>query len=171
MISVLSTKIFSRSMCDYRRGLDWWIYLLITYTYYSELQTITAPPLISTIHKSPQHPLSRFQPAVSSPAVPWLRFLTVEILHLHVLKSSLHSFPWRIDWPELSQSRSQGTLWLEVYHQSVSLRVKPLETHNQRFFQLNSYGNSLYVTSSLTRIWVYLLWICLAFHEVYTSHI
>jgi hypothetical protein len=38
--------------------------LLTTYTHDSELQTITAPPLISTIHKSPQHPLSLFQPAV-----------------------------------------------------------------------------------------------------------
>jgi hypothetical protein len=47
-------------MSDYRRGLDWWIDLLTTYTYDSELQVITAPPLISTIRKSPQHPLSLF---------------------------------------------------------------------------------------------------------------
>jgi hypothetical protein len=33
---------------------------LTTYTHDSELQAITAPPLISTIHQSPQHPLSRF---------------------------------------------------------------------------------------------------------------
>jgi hypothetical protein len=32
--------------------------LLTTYAHDSELQAITAPPLISTIHKSPQHPLS-----------------------------------------------------------------------------------------------------------------
>jgi hypothetical protein len=30
------------------------------------VQIITAPPLISTIHKSPQHPLSLFQPSVFS---------------------------------------------------------------------------------------------------------
>jgi hypothetical protein len=47
-------------MSDYRRGLDWWMDLLTTYTYDSELQAITAPPLISTIHKSSQHPLSHF---------------------------------------------------------------------------------------------------------------
>jgi hypothetical protein len=35
-------------------------------THNSELQVTTAPPLISTIHKSPQHPLSLLQPAVSS---------------------------------------------------------------------------------------------------------
>jgi hypothetical protein len=34
--------------------------LLTTYTHDWELQAITAPPLISTIHKSPQHPLSIF---------------------------------------------------------------------------------------------------------------
>jgi hypothetical protein len=31
----------------------------------------TAPSLISTLYKSPQHTLSLFQPAVSSPAVIW----------------------------------------------------------------------------------------------------
>jgi hypothetical protein len=38
--------------------------LLTTYTHDSELQAITAPPLISTICKSPQHTLSLFQSAV-----------------------------------------------------------------------------------------------------------
>jgi hypothetical protein len=52
--------------------------LLATYTHVSELQAITRPPIISTIHKSLQHPLSIFQPAVSLPAVPWQRLLTVE---------------------------------------------------------------------------------------------
>jgi hypothetical protein len=33
---------------------------LTTYTHGSELQAITAPPLILTIHKSPKHPLSLF---------------------------------------------------------------------------------------------------------------
>jgi hypothetical protein len=36
--------------------------------------------------------------------------------------------------------------------------------------QLNLCGNSLSATSSLTR-WVCLLWICLAFRQVYISHI
>jgi hypothetical protein len=47
-------------MSDYRRGLDWWIDLLTTHIYDSKIQTITTPPLISTIHKSPQHPLRVF---------------------------------------------------------------------------------------------------------------
>jgi hypothetical protein len=28
-------------MGDYRRGMDWWMYLLTAYTYKSELQVIT----------------------------------------------------------------------------------------------------------------------------------
>jgi hypothetical protein len=58
------------------------------------------------------------------------------------------------------------TLWLAVYRQSVHLGVKPLHTHGQRFFQLNPCGHSTYITSSLTRRWVCLLWICLVFREV-----
>jgi hypothetical protein len=60
--------------------------LLPTYTHDSELQAVTAPPLISTIHISPQHPPSLFQPAVPSPAVPWQRLLKVEILQLDAFR-------------------------------------------------------------------------------------
>jgi hypothetical protein len=58
------------------------------------------------------------------------------------------------------------TLRLSVYRQSVRLSVKRLETHDQRsffLFELNNCGNTPYITSSLTRRWGYLLWICLAF--------
>jgi hypothetical protein len=37
-------------------------------------------------------------------------------------------------------------------------------------FQLIAYDDSPYVASSLTRRWVCLLWICLAFRQVYISH-
>jgi hypothetical protein len=43
---------------------------LIAYVHHSELQVITVPLLTSTVHRSPQYPLSLFQPAVSSAAVP-----------------------------------------------------------------------------------------------------
>jgi hypothetical protein len=65
--------------------------LLTAYKRDSELQAITAPPLISTILKLPQHVLSLFQPAVSSQAVPWQRLFTVEILQLQ--RPSLPSQP------------------------------------------------------------------------------
>jgi hypothetical protein len=54
------------------------------------------PLLIATVHKSPQHPLSLFQPAVSLPAVPLQRLLTVEFLQLHALKSSLNGGPFKL---------------------------------------------------------------------------
>jgi hypothetical protein len=46
----------------------------------------------------------------------------------------------------------------------------PLETQDQRYFQLNSCGNSPYVISTLTRRWVCLSCTCLVFRWVYTSH-
>jgi hypothetical protein len=70
--------------------------LLTTYVHDSKLPVITAPPLISTFHKSPQHLLSFFHPAVSSPAVPWKLLLTVEIVPFHALRSSCHSLLCRI---------------------------------------------------------------------------
>jgi hypothetical protein len=70
--------------------------LLTTYTQDSELEAITAPSLISTIHKSAQHPLSLFQPAVFSPVIPWQRLLTMEILQLQALKSSLNRAPFQL---------------------------------------------------------------------------
>jgi hypothetical protein len=63
--------------------------LLTTCIHHSELHLITAPLLISTIHRSPHHSLSLFQPAVSSTAVPSRRLLTVEILQLPALMSLL----------------------------------------------------------------------------------
>jgi hypothetical protein len=49
-------------------------------------------------------------------------------------------------------NRVRVTLRLAVYHQSVCLGDKPLETHDQQlFFQHNTYGHSPYVTSSLMR--------------------
>jgi hypothetical protein len=124
--------------------------LLTVYKHHSELEAITTPPLISTIHKSPQHPLSPFQPDVSSPGVPWQRLLTVEILHFHALRFYLHSLPWKtqvclavapslLNLPcraQLSTDRVRVrvTLRLAVYRQSSFFGAKPLETHDQYVF-------------------------------------
>jgi hypothetical protein len=70
--------------------------LLTSYKHHSELQALVTLPLISTLHKSTQHLLSLFQAAVSSPAVPWQWFLSVEVLQLHALRTSCHSCPCRI---------------------------------------------------------------------------
>jgi hypothetical protein len=55
---------------------------------------------------------------------------------------------------ETVKVRVRPTLRLGVYRQSLHLGAKPLETHDQYFFQLNPCGHSPYVTSSLTRRWV-----------------
>jgi hypothetical protein len=47
--------------------------------------------------KRHKHPLYVSQPAVSLPAVPWQRILTVEIFKLHAFRSSLHILPCRTD--------------------------------------------------------------------------
>jgi hypothetical protein len=78
-------------MCVTINGiLDWILDLLTTCTQSLELQAVTGPSVIPTIAKSPQNPLNLFQPVVSSRAVPWQWLLTVEILQLHMLKSSLN---------------------------------------------------------------------------------
>jgi hypothetical protein len=72
----------------------------------------------------------------------------------------------------LLKGKSELSLRPGVYHKSVRLGVKPLETHEQEIFlQLNHCGNSPYITSSLTRRWVCLLWISLAFRQLYVSHL
>jgi hypothetical protein len=53
--------------------------------------------------------------------------------------------------------RVRGTLRLAVCRQSIRLGEKPLETHDQYFFQLNTCGHGPYVTSPLTRRWVFRL--------------
>jgi hypothetical protein len=71
---------------------------------------------------------------------------------------------------EEEEEEEEVTLRLMVYRQSVCLGVEPLETRDQNFFsQLNPCDISPYVTSSLTRRWVCLLLICLAFRQVYIS--
>jgi hypothetical protein len=105
----------------YRRGLDWWRDFLPTYTHDSELQAITTLSLIYTLYKSPQHPLRLFQPAVSSPAAPWQRLLTVEFLQLQVFRIYLHSLPCRTQMNWLGQSQSQSQSYVTIDGQSANL--------------------------------------------------
>jgi hypothetical protein len=48
----LYTSIVTICVCYYRRGMDWWMDLLTTYTHHSELQVITALSLIPILCKS-----------------------------------------------------------------------------------------------------------------------
>jgi hypothetical protein len=84
----------------------------------------------------------------------------------------LAALRWRYSNRPPHKVKVRVTLRLAVYRKSVCLGVKPHETHDQRYFpELNPCAISPYVTSSLTRRWVCLLWICLAFRQVYISHI
>jgi hypothetical protein len=77
----------------------------------------------------------------------------------------------RLNQQPKAKVKVKVTLRLALYRQSLRLGAKPLETHDQRFFQLNPCDHSPYVTCSLPRRWVCLVWICLAFCHVYVSHI
>jgi hypothetical protein len=94
---VICVTILSHVRVSLDGVFDWILDLLNTLPHDLELQVITVPLLISTLYKSPQHPLSLFQPAVSSPIVPWQQLLTVEILQLLLLSplngSSLPAVP------------------------------------------------------------------------------
>jgi hypothetical protein len=60
------------------------------YTYDSELQAVAAPPLISTIHKSSQHPLYfSSHPCLHQPSLATVS--NSGDLQLHALKSSLNA--------------------------------------------------------------------------------
>jgi hypothetical protein len=122
VISSYKKMILSRFMGDYRRGMDSWMDLLTTYKHHPELQGITAPSLISKLYISPQQLLSLFQPAVSSPAVSWQRLLTVEILQLHVLRSSCHSHPCRT---LVNSTVAPSLLRAQINWLSVSLILRP----------------------------------------------
>jgi hypothetical protein len=88
--------------------------------------------------------------------------------HLHTGWQLYHHFQIQLTHFKVKVSVN---LQLAVYRQSLHLGIKPLGTNNQRFlFQLNPCGSSPYVASSLRRRWVCLLWICLAFHQMYISH-
>jgi hypothetical protein len=99
--------------------------------------------------------------------VPWL------VSHCDILLMTFLPM-WRFSWCHQPTERTvlikvtvRVTLRQAVYRQSARLGVKPFETHDQRslLFQLSPCGNSPYVTSSLTRIWICLLWTWLALRQ------
>jgi hypothetical protein len=69
--------------------------LLTTYTHHSEIQAITALSLISTLYKSPQHPLSHFPACCIFVSRSLSTALKVEILQLHTVRFYHHSIPCR----------------------------------------------------------------------------
>jgi hypothetical protein len=141
-----------------------WIYWTHTAHDYTLQITITHRPVFSVTLLS-----NGFQ---------WQMFLCFQACVLSGLQPS-HTNLWLLasavsSWAELTSCclktncgvRMRVTLWLAVYHQSFRLGTKPLEAHDQSFlFQRNPYSHSSCLTFSLMRVWVCLLWICLAFFK------
>jgi hypothetical protein len=117
---------------DCRECLDWMFGFIVLI--HSRVVTTMIPLLISTIHSSPQHPLSFFQPAVFSPAVPWQRHLIVEILQLPALRSFFRRLSFRTAcqlFPELNYiaissqpSLQNKTALRNFFHDSTAKKPK-----------------------------------------------
>jgi hypothetical protein len=116
--------------CDDRRDMDWILDLLTTCIHHSVLQVITAPLLISTIHRSPQHPLSLFQPSTSTSAAPYQRPLTVEILQLLAPTSLLAG-----EYPATELSHSPTNYFTSLHF--TSLHSTPLHSTPLHSTQVN----------------------------------
>jgi hypothetical protein len=108
--------------------------------------------------------------AVASSASVFMSLLDSNFLRLNP-QTDGHLTPtyYSSDWPAL-KVKVKVTLRLAVYCQSVRLGDKPLETHDQRFFfQPNFCCNGPYVTSFLTKGWIYFSWIGVAFCQVFIA--
>jgi hypothetical protein len=82
----------------------------------------------------------------------------------HALAGSFNSTDWLTDSELLYD-------WLFTTDRFVLAPTLWDSRPENAFLQLNRCRNSPYVTSSLTRRWVCLLWTCLAFRQMYVSHI
>jgi hypothetical protein len=139
--------------------MDWWMDLLTTYIHDSELQVIKAPLLISTIHESPQHPLSLFPACcVNSRSLATASNsgdYSASCAHVFTVRrisrnrtlvncqpnySAISSQPplqSSIQLPTLNWTLSLTNQELHFTQQNCTqsrLGVKPLESHDQIFF-------------------------------------
>jgi hypothetical protein len=110
--------------------------------HYSELQVITALSLFCTIYK----PLGHGKSSQYSLVISWQR---IHSRALATLSSQLNCQP-SANWIRI---RVTVTLRPAVYRQSVRLGDKPLETHDQHFFQLNTCFHSPLSESELLYVW------------------
>jgi hypothetical protein len=117
--------------------------------HHSELQVITALPLIYTIHKLQQHPLSPFQPAVSSPAVLWQRLLTVDILQFPALKMS--SQPPVQNSTSTNNSQACGPFHTTLLVYSSQADFQLTESESELLYDLRFTANRFVLATSQLR--------------------
>jgi hypothetical protein len=105
-------------MCDYRRGLDWWLDLLTTYTHDSELRNYSAVANLSNLQITPAN--TKSSPASSVFAG---RFLVTDVNSLVSSASRAEVLPSQTPVQNCLLSQSQSCVTTDG--QSASLRVKP----------------------------------------------
>jgi hypothetical protein len=128
-----------------------------------ELQAISAPPLIYTIHKSQRQPLSLFQLAVSSPAVPWQRLQQWRLFTFtHSGSSFTASRTEQLNW----SSQSQSHIATDDQSISKSWCRAPSAAHDQIFITLWQLRSCFCGAPSLTRGRVCLLCMLVALASV-----
>jgi hypothetical protein len=150
------------SVCDSIDGV--WINGFIDHLYtHSELPVNTALSLISTLHKSLH--------AKSTPA--WSVFTSHSLVTASNSEdSSAPCAQVLSSQPPVQNSKSKLLYdWRFTANQFLLATTPRWPRPEVPPPQLNPWGNSPHVTSSLTRRWVCLLWTCLAFRQVYISHI
>jgi hypothetical protein len=164
----LTSSILSRVWVDHDEILDWLLDLLTTLTYivitlnYSSIANLHTLWITTAYAKS-------FPAGSVFTSSCLVKASDKCYSSASVVKSCLNG--GSLLAAQSSKSKSELLYdWRFTANQFV-LASSPLRPTARHFFQLNSCANSPYVTSSLTIRWVCLLWICLAFRQVYISHI
>jgi hypothetical protein len=75
-----TSDTFVTCMSDNRRGSDWWLDLLVTYTHNSQLQVIITLSFIYTLYRSLEHTLRLF--SLLPLVVSWWWILTIDTIQL-----------------------------------------------------------------------------------------
>jgi hypothetical protein len=137
-------------------------------------QTITAPPI--KIHNSQiaTAPAQTFPACCVFAGRSLVTASNTEISSASCAQVLSSQSPVQNTSDSLSKSKSESDLLYDGRFTAIQfvLASSPLRlTTRDFFFQVNPCGHSPYVTFSLTKWWVCLLCMCLAFRQVYISHI
>jgi hypothetical protein len=165
----ISIVMIQRGHVTYRRGLDWMTGFIDRF-YTQHLTTVNYSVIaISTLYSSLLTHISFLSHHKSHPCNGFQHSSYTSLSLPHSMKSSLQSlipflqfllnYATTCQLQRLSEFQQQLTRQNQSYFTTGCLPAissswrQLLETHDQRFFQVNPCGSSPYVTSSLTRRW------------------